>query len=101
MPDNMQKLIHTFAALADLGQEIADTSDFEEMMRTSLHLLLGTLAIRRGAIIEYVSDTQQLRFVAARGRSGEELPENLKLEAVDVEALLSLGLCGLTRDVQT
>jgi response regulator RpfG family c-di-GMP phosphodiesterase len=101
MPENMHKLIHTFSALADLGQEIADTSDFEEMMRASLHLLLGTLAIRRGAIIEYVSDEQQLRFVAARGRSGEELPEELKLEAEDVEALLSLGLCGLTRDVQT
>jgi hypothetical protein len=100
MPDNMQKLIHTFAALADLGQEIADTSDFEEMMRTSLHLLLGTLAIRRGAIIEYVSETHRLHFVAARGR-GEELPEDLQLEASDVEALLSLGLCGLTRDVQT
>jgi hypothetical protein len=100
MPDNMQKLIHTFAALADLGQEIADTSDFEEMMRTSLHLLLGTLAIRRGAIIEYVSESHQLRFVAVRGR-GEELPETLQLEEADVEALLSLGLCGLTRDVQT
>lgn len=99
MRDNMQKLIHTFAALADLGQEIADTSDFEEMMRASLHLLLGTLAIRRGAIIEYVADEQTLRFVAARGQ-GEELPADMQLETEEVEGLLSLGLCGLTRDVQ-
>ena len=30
----------------------AATGDFIEMVRTSLHLLLGTLAIRRGAIVE-------------------------------------------------
>ncbi|HEY3041954.1 MAG TPA: HD domain-containing phosphohydrolase [Pyrinomonadaceae bacterium] len=52
MESNTQKLVHSFGALADLGQEIADTGDFIEMVRTSLRLLLGTLAIRRGAIVE-------------------------------------------------
>ncbi|HEV7684701.1 MAG TPA: HD domain-containing phosphohydrolase [Pyrinomonadaceae bacterium] len=52
MESNTQKLIHSFGALADLGQEVADSGDFMEMVRTSLHLLLGTLAIRRGAIVE-------------------------------------------------
>jgi len=51
-----QKLIHTFGALADLGQEVADTGDFNEMVRTSLHLLLGTLALRRGAVVECIKD---------------------------------------------
>src|SRR6476619_279540 len=46
-----QKLIHTFGALADLGQEIAGTGDFNEMVRTSMHMLLGTLALRRGAVV--------------------------------------------------
>lgn len=100
MQENTQKLIHTFAALADLGQEIADTSDFEEMMRASLHLLLGTLAIRRGAIAEYVSDEKLLRFVATRG-CGEEPQPDLELDAEDVEGLLGLGLCGLSRDVKS
>src|SRR5918999_3856648 len=49
-----QKLIHSFGALADLGEEVASTGDFNDMVRTSLHLLLGTLAIRRGAVIEYL-----------------------------------------------
>ena len=40
METNTQKLIHSFGALADLGQEIADSADFMEMVRTSLHLLL-------------------------------------------------------------
>ena len=52
MEPSTQKLIHTFGALADLGQEVANTGDFTEMVRTSLHLLLGTLALRRGAVAE-------------------------------------------------
>jgi hypothetical protein len=51
-----QKLIHTFGSLADLGQEVADTGDFSEMVRTSLHLLLGTLALRRGGVVECAID---------------------------------------------
>src|SRR5258705_13597750 len=67
METNIQRLLHTFAALADLGQEIADTGDFEEMLRASFHLLLGSLAIRRGAVGEYDPEGNQLRLVAARG----------------------------------
>lgn len=67
METNTQRLLHTFAALADLGQEIADTGDFQEMLRTSFHLLLGSLAIRRGAVAEFDRDAGQLRLVAARG----------------------------------
>ncbi len=92
MPEKMQKLVHTFAALADLGQEIADTGDFEEMIRTSLHLLLGSLAIRRGAVTEYDREAHGLRFIAARGL-GEAVPEYLSLDPQDVDDLLEVGLC--------
>ena len=61
-----QKLIHTFGALADLGQEIAGRGDFTEMVRTSMHLLLGTLALRRGAVAECI-DQGELRCVALWG----------------------------------
>src|SRR5260370_672924 len=67
METNAQRLIHTFATLADLGQEIANTADFEEMLRASFHLLLGSLAIRRGAVAEYDREREQLRLVTARG----------------------------------
>jgi HD-GYP domain-containing protein (c-di-GMP phosphodiesterase class II) len=66
MEPSTQKLIHTFGALADLGQEIAGTGDFSEMVRTSMHLLLGTLALRRGAVIE-CSGPGPLRCVALWG----------------------------------
>ena len=67
METNTQRLIHTFGALADLGQEIANTQDFDEMLRNSFHLLLGSLAIRRGAVAEYDRDSGQLRLIASRG----------------------------------
>src|SRR4026208_2551471 len=66
MEPSTQKLIHTFGALADLGQEIAGRGDFNEMVRTSMHLLLGTLALRRGAVVECV-DKGELRCLAIWG----------------------------------
>ena len=67
METNNQRLVHTFAALADLGQEIANTSDFEEMLRSSFHLLLGSVAIRRGAIAQHDRQRDILRIISARG----------------------------------
>lgn len=67
METNNQRLLHTFAALADLGQEIANTADFEEMLRSSFHLLLGSVAIRRGAVAQYDRQGDTLRVISARG----------------------------------
>src|SRR5215510_7642203 len=67
MEANNQRLLHTFAALADLGQEIATTADFEEMLRSSFHLLLGSVAIRRGAIAQHDRQRDVLRIISARG----------------------------------
>lgn len=66
MAESLQKILHTFSALADLGQEIADTGDFHEMVQTSLQLLLGSLAIMRGSVAEYRSDSRTLSIVANR-----------------------------------
>lgn len=69
----MRKVLHAFAALADLGEEIAETSDFEEMVRSALHVVLGALGIRRGAVAEYEPDSSSFRFVATRG-FGDSFP---------------------------
>ena len=90
METNTQRLLHTFAALADLGQEIADTGDFQEMLRTSFHLLLGSLAIRRGAVGEFDRDLGQLRLIAARGL-GETQELGLPLANDHARHLASLG----------
>jgi HD-GYP domain-containing protein (c-di-GMP phosphodiesterase class II) len=90
METNTQRLLHTFAALADLGQEIASTGNFEEMLRASFHLLLGSLAIRRGAIAEYDRDRGNLRIAAARGL-GDADADGLSLTPDHARELATLG----------
>jgi GAF domain-containing protein len=96
----LQKLLHTFAALADLGQEIADTSDFQEKMRTALHLMQGSLGIMRGALTEFDAESQSLRFVAARGMGADD-PSAIPLSSQEVSELVTLGICGLMVNDET
>jgi HD-GYP domain-containing protein (c-di-GMP phosphodiesterase class II) len=91
MVTSNQKLIHTFAALADLGQEVADTESFSEMIRTSLHLLLGSLAIRRGGIAKFNAYEREMNFMAIRGL-GDEFPLNLMVTNRDERDFLQIGL---------
>ena len=84
MESNTQKLIHSFGALADLGQEVADTGDFMEMVRTSLHLLLGTLAIRRGAIIECPKHNGRFNYQTGEAK-GAPVCVDLRTYKVKVE----------------
>jgi HD-GYP domain-containing protein (c-di-GMP phosphodiesterase class II) len=86
MEPSTQKLIHTFGALADLGQEIAGTGDFTEMVRTSMHLLLGTLALRRGAVVE-CSGPGPLRCVAIWGL-GDQAFNGFEIAEAEMESFL-------------
>ncbi|HEY4424507.1 MAG TPA: HD domain-containing phosphohydrolase [Pyrinomonadaceae bacterium] len=86
MEPSTQKLIHTFGALADLGQEIAGTGDFTEMVRTSMHLLLGTLALRRGAVVE-CSGPGPLRCVAIWGL-GDQALNGFEIDETEMESFL-------------
>src|ERR1044071_7998871 len=87
MEPSTQKLIHTFGALADLGQEIAGTGDFTEMVRTSMHLLLGTLALRRGAVVE-CTGPGPLKCVAVWGL-GDDLFQALEIEDAEKDSFLA------------
>jgi CRISPR/Cas system-associated endonuclease Cas3-HD len=86
MSEHTTKLIHAFSALADLGEELADTHDFEEMVRTTLHVVLGALGVRRGAVAEYLQGEDALRFVAAWGL-GDDPPTTMRFAAVSAEML--------------
>src|SRR5947208_4490422 len=90
METNTQRLIHTFATLADLGQEIANTADFEEMLRASFHLLLGSIAIRRGAVAQYDRERDTLRVIASRGLEQNQGSE-LLVDRDQARQLASLG----------
>jgi len=93
MGPSTQKLIHTFGALADLGQEVANTGDFNEMVRTSMHLLLGTLALRRGAVAE-CGALGNLGCVAVWGLD-QKLLEQFSIAEEEKNALLESRLPAL------
>ncbi|HKQ99701.1 MAG TPA: HD domain-containing phosphohydrolase [Pyrinomonadaceae bacterium] len=95
-----QKLLHTFAALADLGQEIADTTDFQERMRSALHLVQGSLGIMHAALAEFDPEDEFLRFVAVHP-AGTDTPADIALKLQELSGLVSLGICALTRDDET
>lgn len=91
MAENQQKLIHTFGALAELGYEVAHKQNFQEMMRTSLHLLLGSLAIMRGGVARFSRFGHELNMVVMRGL-GEDFPLSLSLCYEDERQFLANGL---------
>jgi response regulator RpfG family c-di-GMP phosphodiesterase len=90
MADQVQKFLHTFSALAELGEEIAETHDFTEMATTSLHLMLGSLGIMRGAIGEYRAETGIVRLIALRNIS-DKLTTRLRLEFSGNRELCEIG----------
>jgi HD-GYP domain-containing protein (c-di-GMP phosphodiesterase class II) len=73
-----------------LGQEVAGTGDFNEMVRTSLHLLLGTLALRRGAVIECLADQQGTNCVCRWGVE-DNIELDLQIDSADRQAFLESG----------
>lgn len=83
--------MHTFGALAELGHQIANKNSFQETIRTSLHLLLGSLAIMRGGVARFSRFEHELYLLAARGL-GEEFPLALNLCEEDERQFLANGL---------
>ena len=91
MAENQQKLIHTFGALAELGHEVTHKQNFQEMIRTSLHLLLGSLAIMRGGVARYSRFGHELNMLAVRGLD-DDFPLSLSLCYEDERQFLTNGL---------
>jgi HD-GYP domain-containing protein (c-di-GMP phosphodiesterase class II) len=94
MRENENKLIHTFGALAELGQEVTSRQSFQEMIRTSLHLLLGSLAIMRGGVARYSRFRHELNLIAVRGL-GEDFPPSFSVYHEDEEQFLQNGLSAI------
>lgn len=66
----LRKLMHNLKALTEIGAEITSNHGFEEVVRASLHTMLGTLAIPKGAIAESLARGRQLKIIAAKGLTG-------------------------------
>lgn len=91
---NGNKIVHAFGALADLGAEVANRSNFQDTIRTSLHLLLGSLGIMRGGVARYSRFEGELSLAAVRGL-GDEFPLAFSLTSEDERAFLQCGTVAL------
>lgn len=91
MDENRHKLIHTFGALAELGHQISNKNAFPETIRTSLHLLLGSIAIMRGGVARFSRFGHEFHLAAARGL-GDEFPFGMTLCHEDERQFLANGL---------
>ncbi len=91
MAEHDHKLIHAFGALAELGHEITNRNNFQETIRTSLHLISGALGIMRGAVARYSRFAHELNVLAVRGL-GDDFPLSLSLCSEDERQFLSNGM---------
>ncbi|MFT3744428.1 MAG: HD domain-containing protein [Pyrinomonadaceae bacterium] len=89
--EHSHKLIHAFGALAELGQEITNKNNFQETIRTSLHLISGALGIMRGSVARYSRFGHELNMLAVRGL-GDDFPLSLQLCSEDERQFLTNGL---------
>ena len=89
--ENKNKIVHAFGALAELGYEVANKGNFQETIRTSLHLVLGSLGIMRGGVARYSRFEHELNMLAVRGL-GDEFPLSLSLCYEDERQFLTNGL---------
>ena len=82
----MERLIFSLSELEHLGQTlISGHSNFNHSSKTYLRITLGTLQIRRGAILRYHPTGQNLDVVAA---TPEETFAPILVEPDELEALL-------------
>ena len=84
----LRKMLHNMSALTDLAAELSSTNNFEEVTRASLHTLLGSLAIPRGAIARYTTKPRQLKIVAAKGLAGA-VGQRIALDRHEAEQLIT------------
>jgi len=64
---NIRKMLYAFSSLNDLGQVITSNGSCEDVTRSGLYLILGTLSAARGAVFHYSTEEGGLRLLAAKG----------------------------------
>src|SRR6185503_3768568 len=87
----LRKMLHNVSALTDLAAEISSTHNFDEVARTSLHTLLGALAIPRGALARYTTRPRQLKIMAAKGLAGA-VGQRIAIDRDEAERLTTRSL---------
>jgi len=85
---SIRKMLYAFSSLNDLGQVITSNGSFDEVTRSGLYLILGTLSVARGAIFHYSTEEEGLKILAAKGVDEAMFPL-LPLPKEEVPTLLT------------
>lgn len=85
-----KNLFYIFSTLSELGEEVTSARNFQVTIRTSLHMILGTLSIARGAIFSRKEAEKNLGLLAHKGLKKED-PTFLILPP-ETEAFLETNL---------
>ena len=93
-PDAKGKIVHAFGAMADRGAENANKASFHDPIRTSLHLLLGSLGIMRGGVARFSRFEGELTMSAMRGL-GDAFPLSLPAGRDDERLMTQMGTSAL------
>ncbi len=63
----LKKTLYAFSSLNDLGRLITSCESAEEVIKSGLYLVLGTLSSSQGAVFYYVSESTRMEMVARKG----------------------------------
>jgi putative nucleotidyltransferase with HDIG domain len=84
---SIKKTIYAFSSLNDLGRAITSRGNFEEITRSGLYLVLGTLSAAQGAIFRYDPEISRMTPLARKGID-YEADISLLLSEKDAQSLL-------------
>lgn len=70
--EQVERLLYSLTALADIGEATTAGGNSETTARELLHLILGTLAVSKGAILRYDAGEKLLRVTVCRGVDSPE-----------------------------
>jgi putative nucleotidyltransferase with HDIG domain len=63
----LKKTLYAFSSLNDLGRVITSCESAEEVIKSGLYLVLGTLSSSQGVVFHYMSGSSRMEMIAWKG----------------------------------
>jgi putative nucleotidyltransferase with HDIG domain len=65
--NRLKKTLYAFSSLNDLGRVITSCESAEEVIKSGLYLVLGTLSSSQGVVFHYMSGSSRMEMIAWKG----------------------------------
>lgn len=84
---NLQKIMYVFSSLNDLGRVITSNGSVDEITRSALYLILGTVSSSQGTVFRYEPSSSRMVKIVEKGLDGAMDP-SFPLADGDLHTLL-------------